>query len=63
VIWQSLHNALRHEDKAILPALCTFTILAALICISRGRVRPMIAIVDSRIDYLRRGIAPYRVFG
>lgn len=63
VIWQSLHSALRHEDKSILPALPVLAIIAAVVGILIGRVpAERIIVVDSRFEYLRRGISPDRRF-
>ncbi len=63
VIWQSLHNALLHEKKWVVPAVVSLSVLAVLISVSHTPTRRAFTVVDSRIEYLRRGIAPHRVFG
>lgn len=64
VIWQALHNSLRHEDKQALPVFNILAFVAAVIVARQLTVRREIDThVDSLMDFLRRGIAPHRAFG
>lgn len=71
-IWQTLHMALRHEDKKtffVLADASAFPLAETNAGITTGLV--LIALIlyvrqrpfDAMLDPLRRGIVPYRKFG
>ncbi len=63
-VWQSLHAALRHEDKQALPVFSILVVLARLLTPSRVVARLAVeTMTDSLFEYLRRGIVPHRKFG
>ncbi len=65
VVWQSLHSALRHEDKKMLPVFDTLAILGSvtLVVLALIRKREYVPVFYSLHDALRRGILPHRKFG
>ena len=64
IVWQSLHAALRHEDKNALPVFDLLAIVG-VVYIARRLLREAgdIRFVDSITNALRRGILPHRKFG
>ena len=63
-IWSSLHAALRHEDKQTLPIFNMLTVVALILVVRQLSLRREIDThVDSLMEFLRRGIVPYRRFG
>ncbi|MBP9757215.1 MAG: hypothetical protein KBD06_01305 [Candidatus Pacebacteria bacterium] len=62
-IWQSLHASLRHEEKQVLPVFNMLVVIALVLIVRRVIVaRTADTHVDSLMDHVRRGVAPYRTF-
>ncbi len=63
-VWQSLHAALRHEEKQMPVILNALMIVGAVLLLMRFFVpRRLAAAVEEVSHALKRGIVPHRRFG